>query len=72
MQNGISSILEDKLRELSLQQIIEMKQDEIIYMSEAYRGLTLLLGLFPQIYKRNSNIKLKIFSSFKPIRDDNN
>ena len=72
MQNGISSILEDKLRELSLQQIIEMKKDEIIYMSEAYRGLTLLLGLFPQIYQQNSNIKLKIFSSFKPIRDDNN
>ena len=23
-----------------------MKQDEIIYMSEPYRGLTLLLGIF--------------------------
>ncbi len=72
LQNGISSILEEKLNTLCLQKIIEMKQDEIIYMSEPYRGLTLLLGLFPKIYSKNNNIKLKIFSSFKPIRDDNN
>lgn len=59
------------IQENDFDNILENKEFTMIYTSTPWRGLDLLVELFPTIKKEHPEIKLKVFSSLKVYQQDN-